>query len=73
MYYAIQIGFSGTSTAAFMETILMPSSEFGDGKDFEHPKSIVFARSREGDFDLGSPQRGEMFKPVLRCARDIVL
>jgi len=48
-------------------------SEFGDGQDFEHSKSIVFARSGECHFGLDSRQRGEMFKPVLGRARDVFL
>jgi hypothetical protein len=49
------------------------SSEFGDGQDFEHAKIIVFRCSGERNFSLDSRQRGEMFEPFLRCARDIVL
>ena len=52
---------------------LQVSSEFGDGQDFEHSKSIVVGCSGECDFGLDSRQRGEMFQPVLGCARDIVL
>lgn len=52
---------------------IVTSSEFGDRQDFEHSKIVVFRRSGKGDFGLGSRQRGEMFEPVLGCARDKIL
>jgi hypothetical protein len=59
-----------TETAA---VVYQTFSECGEGQDFEHSKSIIFGCSGECDFGLDSRQRGEMFEPVLGCARHIVL
>ncbi len=67
---------AGITTISHLNTpniFIQTSSEFGDGQDFEHSKSIVFGCSGECDFGLDSRQRGEMFEPVFGCARDIVL